>query len=297
MVDITGATHFLSLHGRLLDRRRLGFVLGHADADAVVAALAAYRNADGGFAGVLEPDLRTLSSQPVGATHAFDVLAEVGTPGGSFARETLDWLESVSCPDGGLPFVLPTADDAPHAPWWTPAPQPVSSLHMTAEVAAAAYRLAEFAPDLREHDWLRRATDFCWQQLVGYKPPHPVELRFVVEFLDAVPDHARATDALDALRPHLPTNGILPVEIGAEGEQLTTMDLSPWPASRSRKMFEPAAVERDLATLETGQRDDGGWTFDWASMSPAVDFETRGLMTVRALRVLHANARLTGTAP
>ena len=54
MTDITAAHRFVTLHARLIDRRRLT-----GDAALIRAALAAYRNPDGGFA-YLEPDLPDL---------------------------------------------------------------------------------------------------------------------------------------------------------------------------------------------------------------------------------------------
>jgi hypothetical protein len=59
MTDIARAAAFVQHHARLLDRRRLDRMLGHGSPDAVAAAVAAYANADGGFAGLIEPDVRT----------------------------------------------------------------------------------------------------------------------------------------------------------------------------------------------------------------------------------------------
>ena len=111
MVDLQAATDFLTTHARVLDRRRLELLLGGGDAAGVRAALDAYRNADGGFGWGLEPDLRVPGSQPAGALHAFETLAETGG-GEETARALCDWLDTVSLPDGGLPFALPDASPA-----------------------------------------------------------------------------------------------------------------------------------------------------------------------------------------
>lgn len=97
------------------------------------AAVAAYANPDGGYAGLLEPDVRTLSSQPVAVLTAFDVLAEVGA---AVPAAATGWLVSITNDDGGIPFHLPADDGAPQAPWMQPSAE--SSLHMTAAVTAAA---------------------------------------------------------------------------------------------------------------------------------------------------------------
>ncbi|MGW0227830.1 hypothetical protein ACWDWO_05915 [Actinopolymorpha singaporensis] len=309
MVDLSAANDFVATHARLLERRRFGLLTGQATPAQVVTALMAYRNPDGGFGSGLEPDLRSASSQPVGALGAFEVLGELATTAGAIVEpglvaQTMDWLDSVTRSDGGVPFVLPRAADAAYAPQWTPEPDPGSSLHLTAAVAAGAHRIAGAGSKSdvsggvgsgpAAHPWLRRATGYCWSRLTdGYRPAHAIELRYVVEFLDAVPDRERARAVLEStIRPHVPAGGDLAVAGGAEGERLTTTDLSPLPDAASRALFDPRAVDRDLSLLAAGQRADGGWTVDWAPFSELSDLEWRGIVTVRTLRVLAANGRV-----
>jgi hypothetical protein len=47
--QLIGARGFMAGHARLLDRRRFELLFDGADAEPVVAALSAYRNADGGW--------------------------------------------------------------------------------------------------------------------------------------------------------------------------------------------------------------------------------------------------------
>ena len=157
MVDLAAATDFLTTHGRVLDRRRLELLLGRGDAGGVLAALAAYRNADGGYGWGLEPDLRVPGSQPAGALHAFEALAEAGGGDAATVAALCDWLDRASLPDGGLPFALP--DDLPagfSGPWRGVDPH-ASSLHITAAVCEQAHRV----PAAAGHPWLERATAFC----------------------------------------------------------------------------------------------------------------------------------------
>ena len=68
---VAAARAFLAGNGRLLDRQRFQVITGTSDgAHAVLAALRAYRNADGGYGWGIEPDLRSPESQPLGAMHA-----------------------------------------------------------------------------------------------------------------------------------------------------------------------------------------------------------------------------------
>lgn len=85
---------------------------GHGDPDRVLAALAAYRNPDGGYGWGLEPDLRAQESQPAAAgaegetLRPLDIAPEPGGPAralldaGAVAAD-LDRLAAGQQPDGG----------------------------------------------------------------------------------------------------------------------------------------------------------------------------------------------------
>ena len=77
MTDLVAAAQFIAGYARLLERRRFGYFEGDGSSEAVVRALDAYRNADGGI-GHLEPDIRTPASQPTCVLYALEILHEVG---------------------------------------------------------------------------------------------------------------------------------------------------------------------------------------------------------------------------
>jgi hypothetical protein len=293
MTDLAAAAQFVAAHGRLLERRRFAHLFGDGngtgagttDAAPVLAALAAYRNADGGI-GLLEPDLRTPTSQPSAVLYALEVLDEIGAGDTALATEALDWLQTVTNDDGGVPFVLGSARGWPHAPWWTPQDDPPSSLLMTAGIAAAAHRLG------LGHPWVAGASDYIWAALPGLTPRDPYAFRYAVRFLDAVPDRARAEAALDALAETVPADGVLRVSGGAEGETLGALEVAPRPDHAGRRLFPAALIEHELDALAAAQQEDGGWTFSWAAWSPAVAWEWRGVVTVDALKTLRADGRL-----
>src|SRR3712207_1365258 len=126
----------MASHARVLDRHRLLRLLGEDDAANALAALDAYRNPDGGYGWGLEPDLRSRTSQPVGAMHAMEVLAECAPATSPRAVELCDWLQRHTRADGGLPLALPIDDRAGCSPIWTGADTAASSLQMTSQVAA-----------------------------------------------------------------------------------------------------------------------------------------------------------------
>ena len=290
-VDLAAAASFLATHGRLLDRRRFEFLFAGADADAVLAAVDAYRNADGGYGWGLEPDLRAPESQPGGALHALEVFAEVGpTPR---AVEVCDWLGRVALPDGGVPFAVPVADPAGCAPFWVDADPRASSLQSTAFVAGVAHRVAVRDPAVAAHPWLARATRYCFDAIAALdSAPHAIVLRFAVGFLDATYDtHVEAPPLLDKLATFIPADGLVPVAGGAAGETMRPLDFAPLPDRPTRRLFDAEVIADDLRRLAAGQQDDGGWRVDFDSYSPAASLEWRGYMTVGAVSLLRANQR------
>jgi hypothetical protein len=292
-VDLSAAADFLASTARALDRRRFDLLFGDGQVEAVLDAVDGYQNPDGGYGWGLEPDLRSRTSQPGGALHAFDVFANVGEASSYRAMELCDWLMSVTLPDGGLPFALPVPDPAACAPFWAGADSGRSSLQITGIVARAAHLAAARIPALAEHPWLTTATDHCIRVVEGLtEAPHPMELAFAVQFLDAARARPDAVAALDRLRPHVPDDGLLHVTGGAEDEYMRPLDFAPLPDGPARDLFDTAVVEAELERLAGAQQPDGGWTVDFDSYSPAATLEWRGLRTVDTLVLLRANGRL-----
>jgi hypothetical protein len=288
MIDLDAARRFVWLNARLADRHRHAFLFDGGEAEAVVRAVAAYGNPDGGFGHALEPDLRSPTSQPGAVQQALEMLAEVGALHDPMVSRACAFLLAIQRSDGGIPFVLPTVGDDPRAPWWQPAD--ASSLTQTAANAAALHREGV------DHPWLEGATAYCWARV-----EQPIESAydalFAVAFLDAVPDGERAAAALDALGPRLLDAGLVAVDPDAPGDAHSPLDLSPWPDARSRRLFAPELIDRHLDALAAGQQEDGGWTFAWPAWCAAAAHEWRGYVTVHALKVLRANGGLEHARP
>lgn len=296
LVELDAAKSFLAAHGRVLDRHRLQALLGEGVPEAVLAAVNAYRNPDGGYGWGLEPDLRSATSQPVGAMHAMEVFAEAAPVTTVRAVELCDWLHEHTLPDGGLPFALPIPDPAGTSPIWTGGDPASSSLLMTSQNAAHAHRLAPHQPEVGQHRWLDTATNYCLDAIQGTaEAPHAFTLMFSLRFLDAAASRVPETeDALDQLAPHVPPDGTVPVQGGIEGEALYPLDLSPRPGSLSRRLFDEKVIEADLDRLASERKDDGGWTVNFETSSPASALEWRGYATVAAMTILLAHEGRTG---
>jgi hypothetical protein len=282
-VDLDAAVAFTATHARLLDRLRLQHLLGLTSAESVVAALDAYRNADGGYGWGLEPDLRSVTSQPAGAMHALEVLAEVRDTNERPLR-VFDWLAGHTFHDGGVPFALPFADTGGSAPLWASAGD-AGSLQMTAQLAAQGNRLARQRADVAAHPWLTAATWYCLKAIERIvEIPQAYELMFSVRLLDAAAAQApRAGELLEGLRRFMILDGPTPV---VPGEVLHPLDFSPYADSLSRALFGNAVIGTDLDRLDGSQRPDGGWDVTYPSYSPVAALEWRGYATVQAVRVL-----------
>jgi hypothetical protein len=294
MLDTNAITDFMTTHARLLDRRRMELALGGGDPDAATAALAAYRNPDGGFGSALEPDLRAPTSQPVGALHAFEVFEDIAPHTSPLASDLCDWLERSSLPGGGLPFALAGAAGPGSAPLWGSVDPAAPSLHLTTTVAGIALRVGRHDRAVAAHPWLQSATGYCLDEAAALtEPPHPIAFRYILQFLDALTDtRPEAESELRRLAAFLPPSATMPVTGGIENEAMRPLDFSPHPGRPLRALIDPAVVEADLDRLETDQHADGGWDVDWASWSPAGALEWRGWATVRAVLILRANGRL-----
>jgi hypothetical protein len=281
-VNVSSAERFMFATARLLDRHRLAVLLHGAPVAPVLAALRAYRNPDGGFGHALEPDVRSPESEPTAALHAMEVLSEIGALQDPMVADSAAWVATIADPGGGVPFVLPTAAAHPHAPWMVPSD---GGSHLTFAIAAALSRAGSGEP------WLTRATAWCWAKLDRPDELSAYTVKFALNFLDAVPDHARATAAVERLRSRIDADGSMPVEGGTEEERLSPLTLSQRPDGRSRALFSTDQIDADLDRLEHQQQDDGGWTFDWLAWSPAQAAEWRGAVTLRALTTLAAHGR------
>ena len=167
-----------------------------------------------------------------------------------------------------------------------------SSLQITAYVAAVAYRVAEHDAAVAQHAWLLRATRFCLDAIAALEEePHALVVTASLWFVDALHhrDPDAAAGALGRLGAHVPADGVLRVAGGREDEAVRPLDLSPWPGGAVRALFDEEVIVADLERVASGQQDDGGWTVDFDSFSPAGALEWRGHATVRALQVLRRN--------
>ncbi len=116
---LSKAKDYIYRNARLIDRRRYEYWFEGGSKEAVIQALGAYQNEDGGFGHALEPDIRCPYSQPVPTELALAVMLEVQHTDLEMFRRLIDYLRKITLPEGGLPFVHKNVMEYPHAPWWS----------------------------------------------------------------------------------------------------------------------------------------------------------------------------------
>ena len=282
-VDFGAAEQFMLREARLLERRRFAWRFRSGSADAVLAALRAYQNDDGGFGNGLESDLRGASSQPVPLERALEILDEVDGCDEDVVALACDWLVSATREGGGVPFVLESVADGPHAPWWEPTGEAYPN--PTAGIAGLLHKHGV------AHEWLARATVYLWSALERLDGVGPDDAVSVLTFLEHVPDRARARAVFEALGARI-LNELVALDSETEGYVKTPLEFAPHPNSLGRRLFDDATIDSHLDALEAKQQGDGGWPITWEPPSVAAINEWRGYVTIRSLNVLAGYGRL-----
>ncbi len=119
--DYRSLARWMGRNARPLDLARWQFHFEKGGQAAVLAALAAYQNDDGGFGNALEPDSWNPNSSPYTTGMAVYLLEEIGFRDREHAivRKMLAYLAATPAFDGQRwPAVIPSNADYPHAPWW-----------------------------------------------------------------------------------------------------------------------------------------------------------------------------------
>jgi hypothetical protein len=297
------AAAFIWSSARVLEQRRFEMLFGAAphstaaDGSALVAALAAYRTADGGYAYGLEPDVRGPAPQPLTAATALAVLQDAGRLDAASVIPILDWLTTVTTSEGGVPAVLPSLAGYPRPPWLPIAAEPAADLLATGQILGPVLRSG------LTHPWIPAAVAFARREVEAMEQTHPYGVESALMFLEAAPDRPWAADQaarlgklvreqrMVLLDPAHPEDAVIAPGY-AEGEYHLPHDYAPTPDSLARAWFTDEEMRRGLDHLEASQDPDGGWPITWAKWSATTEMEARPIVTVKALRVLRAYGRL-----
>jgi hypothetical protein len=284
--SLTRAEQFLSAHARPLERALFARRFRGGPAEPVVAALHAYRNADGGFGRALEPDVRAPESMALHAEVALRALADAGIRDAEIGRGLCRSLAAQAEPSGRVPIVDRAAVDAhPHAPHWSFPIFEGDSPNPTAAIVGLLR--AQGAEDA----WLDRAEAFCWERLAGpLEDAHEIER--AVLFLENARDRARAAALARHVAALLPAAAHYRADAASGEYGLTPLRFCPRPDALLRFAFSQDVLAAHLAALAAEQQADGGWPIAFPTATPGALLEWRGIATFEALAVLQAWGRL-----
>ena len=279
---LDSAQTFILGNARLLERRLFDFLFRDGRREPVLAALLTYQNEDGGFGNALEPDKRTATSQPIDQEFGLHILDDIGfeTP---VVIRVCDFLQAITTPEGGVPFVLPTVRDAPRAGWWnTEVDEPPASINPTASIAGLLYK------NNVHHPWVEKAAAYCWQRIENTQLSFGNDFLCALLFLEHAPDRVRAERDFEKLSAQLLESGQVAYDPFAGGYVFSPLAYAPSPNSVSRRLFDDATIQIHLDALIQKQQEDGGWPISWPAVTPACELEYRGIVTIQALKTLQA---------
>jgi hypothetical protein len=120
--DFQEVKSWMYRNARPIDLARWQYHFENGGKDAVITALSAYQNSDGGFGLTLEADSWNPNSSPFTTGTAIDILKELqfAESNHPIVQGILKFLDSGAHFAGyGWPFTIPSNSDYPHAPWWT----------------------------------------------------------------------------------------------------------------------------------------------------------------------------------
>jgi hypothetical protein len=283
------AKTFLYHNARLLDRRRFEYFFEGGSKEAVISALAAYQNEDGGFGNALEPDIRCPHSQPVATEVALMVMDEIE----GFDRDMLlgivRYLKTIALETGGFPLASRELNKYPHAPWWTVKEKKdlSANINPTGRILGLLFK-QQAVTDFYEEAWFQKSLQYVWEYLMSHEHPEGYHDGVQwISFLEQVPDRQRAEWVLTSkLDKWLSKPDTIERNPAAEGYVHFVTDWAPSRESYAAKFISEKEFEAHLSHLLDTQLEDGGWLINWPAVSPSALMEWRGWITVNRLRTL-----------
>jgi hypothetical protein len=291
------AVNILKHQARPLEYAMYQYYFESGPAEAVLSALAAFQNTDGGFGHGLEPDIRLSDSSVIATTLAFQRFRELHTRADHpLVVDACRYLrEMYHAPTTNWPIIPPNVDDAPHATWWYPRDELATSLsNPRAEIAG-------YLNDYPEH--------------------FPAEMRqqvtqAVIDYLLAHPDEMEMHDMLCYIRfsetPSLltQTRDRVLAKLTQIANHMVERDPTKWreyglpPLSIITRPDSPLAagfadsLQHNLDFVIESQGENGAWMPPWSwgdlwpETWPKARQEWSGVLTLNNLRILQAFGRV-----
>jgi len=295
------ARSFIFAFARPLEQALYALWFEGGTPEAVLARLARFQNADGGFGHALEPDLRTPESSAIATTIALQILRALNTPDHHPpVRGAIGYLlDTYDQKQQRWPIVTAAAGMAPHAPWWEPDAELSQRFgeflaNPRAEIAGYLYEYAALVP-AELLDALGRATVDHLEQLPARMEMHDLLCYVRLAETKNLPPDMR-TRIMARLRPAVAAT-VVREAAAWEAYSLPPLAVVSTPDSPFAALF-GAELEANLDALVARQGDDGAWSpnWSWADTFPeawaAAERDWKGVLTLTNLRTLRSFGRL-----
>jgi hypothetical protein len=291
------ACAFVEGEGRALEGALLRYDLGTGSAEAVLTALAAYQNPDGGFGHGLEPDMASPASSALATSVGLRLLRHLDAGGGHpMVKAALDWLERTFDWDEGVwPIITAAVDEAPHAPWWAWSKDLAENwngfrFNPSAELLGYLYGYrAQVAPELLTAAEAQMQRTIADTEIIE----GAYDLKCAVRLAETpgVPDDLRQPLTELVIRSAITHD--------PDDVHFPALQLAPTPKSLlATPLAERIAPAAD--TLIASQQEDGGWLLFWdwsfvdAKAWAKAKRDWRGWLTREAIEALRAHGRVEG---
>lgn len=299
------AKNYLYTNGRPLDQRRYEYHFEGGSHAAVVEALAAFQNKDGGFGHGLEPDLRTSASSVIATSTAFGILREIGASARKPAVQlgVQYFLDTYNEEKRVWPIVPPEVENAPHAWWWSYEDSEESfGGFLVNPRAAVAGHLQHYSSLVRPDFLAKVKTDVLehLNTLSGTLSVYDFECYLGLAEADGLPEaeEKRIVNKLTELLPEsLQTD---PAKWLSEGG-ITPLIAVPRPDSVLSGVVDAELVQANLDVEIEAQLKDGSWPlgWDWSPIDQAAwnaaERDWKGFIIVNKLRTFRAYGRWKGS--
>ncbi|KKN11555.1 hypothetical protein LCGC14_1025300 [marine sediment metagenome] len=110
--------NFIFKNGRLLERTLFSFFFENGTKDAVIKALVAYQNIDGGFGNGIEPDILCPDSTGIGAETALYILDILDLSNSDIVTNIAEWVVNSLNSEGYIDHPPENLENYPYQPWW-----------------------------------------------------------------------------------------------------------------------------------------------------------------------------------
>ena len=287
---------YLIANARPLDVALYDFHSHKGSREAVLEALTAYQNEDGGFGNGIEPDFQLPDSSALGTTVAFQYLAKLGTfETTHLARKGITYLlRSYDRQKNGWNIVPKGVDTYPHAPWWDyeRSQQGLGWGNPAAEILGYLLQYRAFIHDAALIEAVKKRALERLDKLTNQVEPDFHELLCYIRL------HQQADQGLQT-QIYEPLANLMTKVVNTNPKEWGSYVATPLtfvkaPDSPFISLFDPKLIAANLDHLKQAVVNDDHWepTWDWGDSYPEAWSQAKqawsGKLTVEAMMVLKA---------